>query len=235
MTQSLAARLGIEHPELVAFVGGGGKSTLTLQLGHELVDRGHRVVMTTTTKMGTDQIPKWATVCRGLDEITAALERGEPAFALGSVDGPKVIGVTPGFVDEVFAAGDVTVLVEADGARRRSFKAPGPCEPVIPLTSTLVVVVAGVDAVGGSINDVCHRPTLVAGILGSSVDEAVQAEDIAAVAMHTDGGRKNVPRHARLIACLTKVDKAHREDAETIARTLPDDIPLVVIGTDTTS
>ena len=60
----LRTLLGLGRSELVAFVGAGGKSSLLLGLGAELSVSGSRVVLTTTTKMGTDQIPGWATVCR---------------------------------------------------------------------------------------------------------------------------------------------------------------------------
>ncbi|MCH8155661.1 MAG: putative selenium-dependent hydroxylase accessory protein YqeC, partial [Proteobacteria bacterium] len=129
----------------VAFVGAGGKSSLLLGLGAELSGSTSSVVMTTTTRMGTDQIPGWATVCRTDREVSAALERGEPVFLVGDIDGEKVIGVAPEVADRVFGIAEVDyLLAEADGARGRPFKAPASHEPVIPTGATLVVVVAGI-------------------------------------------------------------------------------------------
>jgi len=209
VTPPLAAVLGLERHELVAFVGGGGKSTLTLRLGRELADAQRAVALTTTTKMGADQIPNWAVVCHSAAEAAVAIEGGRPAFLLGVVDGPKAIGVEPALVDELYATGGVTIVAEADGARRRPFKAPGKNEPVIPSLATLVVVVAGIDALGGRIADVCHRPERVAVLTGRSVDDALRPADMATVLTHPDGGRKHVPANARLVVALTKVTRRH--------------------------
>ena len=56
---------------------------------------------------------------------------------------------------------------EADGAAGRFLKAPADHEPVIPAGTTVVVVVAGLKAVGGRIADVAHRPERVASLLRS--------------------------------------------------------------------
>ena len=112
MSAALVDMFGIGDAELVAFVGGGGKSTLTLRLAEELIAAGQRVVVTTTTMMGADQVPSWATVGHNARQVANAVERGEPAFLAQSIVPPKVIGVPPEMVDVVFAANDVTVLVE---------------------------------------------------------------------------------------------------------------------------
>ena len=228
MTKGLAGLLGIIDHELVAFVGGGGKSTLTLGIGRQLADAGQPVLMTTTTKMGANQIPTWATVCHSAQEVRAAFDDGRPAYLLAAIDGSKVIGVSPEVVDQVFAFGACTVLAEADGARRRPLKAPGPHEPVIPTATTLVVVVAGTAAIGGRVSDVCHRPERVTALTGRRGDETVRPEDVAAVLTHSAGGLKNVPTGARTVIALTKVT-AERTAAVEQIRSLIADIPVVVI------
>ena len=229
MTNGLARLLGITDHELVAFVGGGGKSTLTLGIGREIADAGRRVVMTTTTKMGTDQIPTWATVCHSAPEVHAAVADGRPAYLLGAIDGSKVIGVSPEVVDEVFEFGTCTVLTEADGTRRRPLKAPGPNEPVIPAATTLVVIVAGMDAIGGRIADVCHRPERVTALTGRGRDDTVRPEDVATVLTHPAGGFENIPAGARAVIALTKVTAERTPAAERI-RSLIVDIPIVTIA-----
>ncbi len=114
----LRTLLGLNRSELVAFVGAGGKSSLLLGLGAELSASTNGVVMTTTTKMGTAQIPGWAKVCRTDGEVSAALERGEPVFLVGAIAGDKVTGVAPEVADRLFATAEVDyLLAEADGAR----------------------------------------------------------------------------------------------------------------------
>ena len=230
MNGSLIELLGVGRHELVAFVGGGGKSTLTLGLGRELADRLQPVVMTTTTKMGTEQIPGWATLCHNAADVRAAIDAGRPAYLLGAIDGSKVIGVDPAMVDRVFGLGDVTVLVEADGARRRPFKAPGPAEPVVPSSATLVVVVVGLDAIGHPIGEVCHRPERVAILTGKTMTDTVQPNDVAVVVDHADGGRRGVPGGARIILALTKVERRHGPAVDQIRAGVPASIDLVTIA-----
>lgn len=204
MSDGVAASLGIGTRDLVAFVGAGGKSTLMLASGMELVHDGRPVVLGTTTKMGPDQIPEWAVVCRTAAEALAALADGSPAFLLGSIEGHKVVGVAPELVGDVWATGMAAVLIEADGARRRSFKAPEGHEPVIPAPTTVVVVVAGMDAVGGRIGDVCHRPDRVAELIGKSVDQRLEVPDVVTVLRHPAGGLARIPVHARVVVALTR-------------------------------
>jgi probable selenium-dependent hydroxylase accessory protein YqeC len=229
MSAALVERFGIEDAELVAFVGGGGKSTLTLRLAQELIAEGRRIVVTTTTKMGVDQVPSWATVAHRADQAANAIDRGEHVFLAESIAPPKVLGVPPGMADAVFAANHVTVLVEADGARRRPFKAPGPNEPVIPTAATLVVSVVGIDAVGGLISNVCHRPERVAALTGRRLGDTLRPEDVATVLAHAEGGGKGVPPSARRMVAVTKVGPGHEASVAAI-RTMLQGLPVVAIA-----
>lgn len=228
---SLVERFGIGL-DLVALVGGGGKSTLALTIGRELADTQRAVVITTTTKMGADQIPPWTRLCRDVAEAIEAIASGTPAFLVGSIEGPKVIGIEPGVASRIFSEHRVPVIVEADGARRRPFKAPGPHEPVIPVNATIVVVVAGADALDRPIGESCHRPERVAALTGRDTDALLRPEDVVTVVTSPDGGRKGVPAAARLVFALTKVGPDHRNSVDEIERRLPDDVEFVVIPTD---
>ena len=53
---SLAHSLGISPGDIVAFVGAGGKTSLMLKLVDELYEAGIKVVVTTTTKLGTTEL-----------------------------------------------------------------------------------------------------------------------------------------------------------------------------------
>ena len=217
---SLADCLGLGQRELVSVVGAGGKSTLLLQLADELTIAGSSVALTTTTKMGTDQIPPGATVIRRLDEPTGAL-----TFLLGEIDEPKVIGVKPEVVDSLFSSGKFDyVLVEADGARRRSIKAPANHEPVIPSLATTVILVAGLDAIDGRIADVAHRPENVASILGREVTDVVRPLDLVTLILSTDGGLARVPTRARVVVTLTYDEP--NDHLDEVSHTLAEDVRL---------
>jgi probable selenium-dependent hydroxylase accessory protein YqeC len=214
---------------LVAFVGAGGKSTLMLAFGRGLAAARKPVVVTTTTRMGSDQIPDWARVCRTVDEVRETLDAGSPAFLLRAVTKAKVIGVGPELVDAVFAATGATTLVEADGANRRSFKAPGSGEPVIPHATTTVVIVAGADAVGGRIGDVCHRPERVAAITDRAVTDVLRPRDMARVLGHPDGGLKGAPPHARICVMLTNLDRADPAVVDEVGAVLDERMELFLV------
>ena len=57
MFEGLAAALGVTPPALVAFVGGGGKTTLMMALARELAQVAPgRVIVTTTTRIFAAQM-----------------------------------------------------------------------------------------------------------------------------------------------------------------------------------
>jgi molybdenum cofactor cytidylyltransferase len=220
---SLAARLGLGPRELVAFVGAGGKSTLLFALGEELAAAGRRVVLTTTTKLGAGQAAGAPTLCRTVDPtvVAGALAGPGPVMVVAGGDDHKVTGPAPAAVNRLFeAAGADYVLVEADGARRRAFKAPAAHEPVIPGAATVVVVVMGADAIGGVIADVCHRPEIVAGVTGRAVGDDLDPEACARVLVDPRGGLKGVPASARTIVAITKVTPERAASAAEVERLL---------------
>lgn len=199
----------------MAFTGAGGKSTLLLGLGDELASQGHRVVLTTTTKLGPDQLS--GTVCWSPrpNEVDRALETSGPVFVVGSDRGHKVEGVSPEAVNELYAETSADyVLVEADGARRRPLKAPATHEPVVPTEATLVVVVAGINAVGQALGNAVHRPPQGIALTGLGEGNCLRPQDVAVVLGHRAGGLKGIPERARVAVALTRVD-AETADAAT--------------------
>lgn len=216
---------------MVAIVGAGGKSTLLLGLGRELSIAGNSVVMTTTTKMGADQLPDWAVACRTVGEVMAAVGPGRPVFLLEDVDSSKIVGASPAVVDDVFALRGVDfVFAEADGAAGRLLKAPAEHEPVVPGTTTLVVVVVGLGAVGGRIAAVAHRPERVAALLGCEVDHVVEPVDLATVITHPRGGMWRVPETARVVVALTGEDSASASEVRRLLASEPRIERVVVVG-----
>lgn len=218
MKIDLIERLGLGDRELVAFTGGGGKTTLLLGLSRALADRGERVLVTTTTKLGLDQTDG-VKIVWSLDpfQIETALDGSGPVFVLSEGDDHKVRGYEPELVDELFADSSAGfVLVEADGSRGRPVKAPGDHEPVIPAACSLVVVVMGIDAIGSTIFEAAHRPGAAVTLTGRAEHEIITPEVAAVILTHADGGLKGVPDGARVVVALTKVDGATRDAAARI-------------------
>jgi hypothetical protein len=49
------------------------------------------------------------------------------------------------------------LFIEADGAKMKPIKAPDTYEPVLPASTDVIMVSAGLDALGGRLEDVCFR------------------------------------------------------------------------------
>ncbi len=215
---SLRAALGIGgRPELVAFVGGGGKTSLMFALAAELPGR---TILTTTTRIFAAQIKHapavvYADDLSRLDELLAIHGR---CLVVGRVDGDKAHGVEAEWPARLLARPGVDhVLVEADGSRMRPVKAPAAHEPVIPPETTLLVPVAGIDALSGPLDVVAHRPELIRGITNDELrmtneenlltkDDRLTPAGLARVLTHPSGGLKGAPAEARVVPFLNKVE-----------------------------
>ena len=209
---SLVDAFGLQEPDqLVAITGGGGKSSLMFALAECLTGR---VVMTTTTRIFAAQMRLAPAALFSRDhapedwpELTRCLAEHGRCLVVGQVEGDKASGVTPELPGRLLARPDVDyVLVEADGSRMRPVKAPAGHEPVIPPESTLVVPAAGIDALSGPIEQVAHRPELVAAVTGLPVGERLTPASLARLMAHPAGGLKAVPDQARVVPMLNKVE-----------------------------
>lgn len=218
---TLAGQLGVRPRELIALVGGGGKSTLMFRLGAELAAGGRRVVLTTTTKMGRYQIDAVPNVCESIDCTLAVQPHPGPIMLVTGGDSHKVTGPLPEELDTLACHPLIDfVVVEADGAHGRPLKAPAAHEPVVPSTATMVVIAMGIDAVGGRLMDVAHRVERAVAFTGFAGDRVLTAEDCAIVLSHPDGALREVPAGARVVVALTKVTGESAGAAERVCRAL---------------
>lgn len=205
---SLAEQLGLGDRELVALVGGGGKSTVLLRLGNELAAVGNRVILTTTTKMGRNQMADLANICWSADAecLTDSLGKPGPVMLLTDGDDHKVTGPPPELVDRLFVeSGAEYIIVEADGSHGRPLKAPASHEPVVPSMSTTVVILMGMDAVGRRLDDATHRVEEAMRFAGLDTDHILTPANCAAIVAHPDGALRVCPPHSRVVVALTKI------------------------------
>ena len=208
----LVDQLSLGERELVALVGGGGKSTLLFQLGHELAAGGKHVVLTTTTKMGRDQLTGDLQLCETIE--CAAQPSSRPIMLVTGGDSHKITGPPPEHLDRLFAESTLDFLiVEADGAHGRPLKAPANHEPVVPSTSTTVVIAIGVDAVGVKLDEASHRIEQATAFSGLAADHLLTAEDCATILVHPSGALRTVPEAARVLVAITKVSSPDRQEA----------------------
>jgi probable selenium-dependent hydroxylase accessory protein YqeC len=219
--------------ELVALVGGGGKTTALLALGRRLPGR---VLLTTTTRMGARQTDGTATLSAPTDlQISEALApAGATVFVRRAVADGKSLGVTPQECDRWFDLAD-HVVVEADGAAMRPFTAPRPHEPVVPSRTTVLVACIGGDALGRVIADQCHCPMRVAAVAGCSPYQRLTPARAAKVLLDERGSRKSCPPHARFVVMVTKVDTAARPFADELVELVGPAAAVVLVAFDPTA
>ena len=126
---------------MVALAGAGGKTSLMWHLAERLARRGCRVAATTTTRVRSGEEPAGTPVIAWRGGLT--IEAGAaPLVTSGRLEGDKHLGIAPAHADRLATLVD-HLVVEADGARGRPFKVPRPGEPVLPSSTTHLVVVVG--------------------------------------------------------------------------------------------
>ncbi len=239
---TLAGALGVNPGEVVALVGGGGKTTAMFRLAAELVSQGGRVLVTTTTHIFPPSSPELppAILSGTLEEL---LMEARDAFkrhpllvvARGLNPDGRLAGIDPAWVAPLREQLPVSnVLVEVDGSRGRPFKAPAAHEPVIPSTTDLVVAVAGLSVIGERLaEEWVHRAEQVAALTGMQPGDHISADAVARVLLHPEGGRKGVPAGARMAVLLNQADDdARLESGRAIVRSLmeADAISPIVIA-----
>jgi probable selenium-dependent hydroxylase accessory protein YqeC len=230
MEQPLAQAFGIRDREVVTIVGGGGKTTTLFRLGRELLGAEAGVVLTTTTHIfapgpGADLetvVEQDAT--QSLAKAREALARGHlPVVGTDVKPDGRLGGIGSGVVDYFAQQQDLAyVVVEADGSAHKSFKAPLEYEPVVPASTTLLVAVVGVDALGMPLDaEHIHRPQRVAELSGAELNQPLEAVAIAKVLVHPLGPLRGAPSGARVLVLLNKADTPARlAAAQTIAEAL---------------
>jgi molybdenum cofactor cytidylyltransferase len=210
----LVGALGITRDDVVALIGGGGKTAAMFRLAREIVDEGGYALTTTTTRIFAAQIalaPAHVVAADATrDRIVAALADHRHVLVIGDA-GPgssRTGGVSLDLFSRLRAwCPHVCILNEADGSRMRPFKAPAEHEPVIPLETTLVVPVVGADVFGKPLDEEhVHRPELVSALSGAALGVPVTPEIVARVLAHPQGGLKHAPARARVVVLVNKVE-----------------------------
>jgi len=222
-----ALNLDPQGPEVICFVGAGGKTTAMFQLAAELKALGKKVLVTTTTNIAyprSDQCDKAILDTTGDADIFSNILPGTVICLGGGIvvkEVKKFMSIDPGTIDRIYRSGIFDlILVEADGAKHKPIKAPAHYEPVIPASTTTVIGCIGLDALGKPIDDtVVHRPELFCAIIGKSMHEHIRVEDIISLVAAPDGLFKGAGGNEKKIVLLNKADTPEmRQAAHNIVR-----------------
>ena len=228
--------LDLKEKAFISLVGAGGKSTLFSRLAEELLLKNKRIILTTTTKMFAWQLApfvKNGKLLKGYNEETIR-ESIKKYFSIKGKGGrlavigekmedsgeEKVSGPPPEWLDKWWeeSIGDF-ILVEADGAAGRPVKAPASYEPVIPLSTTDLVGVIGIDALGLSLQEEnVFRSQIFSRLTGLKLGEKIGIEALSLLICHPEGLFKGAPPGCRRHLFINKVeDSKDQKKAEELA------------------
>ncbi|MFQ5943430.1 MAG: selenium cofactor biosynthesis protein YqeC [Anaerolineales bacterium] len=215
----LSRALRVEPGQAIAFTGAGGKTSAIRRLAIEVVgdqcDNIRSILITTTTRLGREQqdLAVHHLIDPAQDEIVelpVLLAQHRSVLVTGPALEDKWIPPTDDVVDELHRVAEergALLVIEADGARGRSVKAPAKHEPVIPPFVDMVVPMAGLDALGQTIqSDVVHRTELVAALLKASRKSELSPTHLAKLLAADKGGLKGIPEGAEVRIVLNKAE-----------------------------
>jgi len=232
----ISEALDLKERAFISLVGAGGKSTLFSRLADELAHKNKRMILTTTTKMFTWQLAPFVKKGRLIEGHNEEIiqESIKKYFSLKNkaarlaVIGEKiedngeekVSGPPPDWLDKWWEDKLADYfLIEADGAAGRPVKAPAPHEPVIPLSTTDLIGVIGIDALGLSLQEEnVFRSEIFSRLTGLNLGEKVGIEALAFLICHPEGLFKGAPPGCRRHLFINKAENAEdQKRAEELA------------------
>ncbi len=244
---TLYQSLGLEGNGVISIVGAGGKTSLMFCLAREISEFGQTVLTTTTTKIMMPNMAQVAHVILTpsiqslLDQARELLKKNNPLCAASArlpEQPEKIIGFEPDVIDQLKHSGLFRwILVEADGAAQKPLKVPAKHEPVIPDSSSWVVGLLGLKAIGKPLEpEWVFRHERFASITGISTGHPITVDAMVQAAIHPQGIFKETPEDARKILFLnTAGNTDRRTTGRKVAKTIAEsgvnhNIHRLVIG-----
>jgi molybdenum cofactor cytidylyltransferase len=237
LAKALRADRETKKAAVISFVGAGGKTTALFQLARDLLSNPQASVLVTATS----HLGLWQT--KFSDHHIIAAQQNDlkdlPATGItlitGEIQGDRtgpINNTTLNWLREYAHARNLPLLIEADGSRQKSLKAPAAHEPPIPEFSDTVIVFAGLGSLGLPLSDDhVHRAELFAPLSGLKPGQHITADAVLHVLTHPQGGLKNIPPPARRVAFLNQADTpALQSVGGSLARALLGQYDSVLVG-----
>lgn len=228
-----AFRVNPKIAQHIAFVGAGGKTTALFQLAREL---SSTVLVTATTHLGAWQIS-------AADHHLIPKDLGYPnetplqgvVLVTDEFENDRTKPISADMLHWLRGKShneNLSLLIEADGSRRKPLKAPAAHEPPIPDFVDAVIVVAGLSALGQPLDEKhIHRAEIFSQLSELPLNQNVTSDAIIRVLTHPQGGLKNIPAGARRVALLNQADTPELQSiGGKMARELLRDFDSVVVG-----
>ena len=199
------AKLQAQNPALtVSIVGSGGKTTLMKQLAQELAGP---VLCTTSTKLGVEQAAYFNQHIIWEDEDNPILTPDLPKSSLissgiiGDLEHQRINNLSEEqfeVIHQLCLEKGLPLIIEADGAKCKSLKAPAAWEPVIPAFTDLVVVVVGLrDLMKPLSEEFVFHSELFSEISGLPMGKPIDIDAICRYLKAPLGGLKGIPEEAK--------------------------------------
>lgn len=200
----------------ICLVGGGGKTTVMYELAAAWAACGRKVLVLTSTHILQPADGSFAADVPAVQNLWQQRRYaviGTPELSTGKLTAP------PQDLYEALQLQADVILCEADGSKHQPCKVPAAHEPVLLPDCDMVLAVAGMDALGNSLQQACQRPQLAAELLGCSAEKIIDAQMLAALLLSEQGARKNVGARAYYIV-LNKCDLLKAAQQEEMRRLL---------------
>lgn len=203
----------------ICLVGGGGKTTVMYELAAAWAACGRRVLVLTSTHIlqpADGSFAADAAAVHNLWQQRRYAVIGTPELATGKLTLP------PQSVYEALKLQADVILCEADGSRHHPCKVPAEYEPVLLPDCDMVLAVAGMDALGNSLQQACQRPQPAAALLCCGAEKILDAQMLTVLLLSEQGARKNVGARTYYIV-LNKCDLLKAAQQEEMLRLLVDE------------
>lgn len=215
MRMEYVTELGLDDG-LTAVVGAGGKKS-TMYAVAPAIDRA---VLTTAVRIPPfdERVADLRVTADPRSVLDVAAEW--PLGLVPAHEENRYLGYDLDVLDEIAAhPAPEAVLVKADGARNREFKAPGEDEPKIPPSAHRVLGLVSAQVVGKPlVEEHVHRPERVTDLTGLERGEPITVDTVATVLSSPEGTENGVPESATFVPVINKVDTdAELETAREIA------------------
>lgn len=208
---NIIKKIGIKN-DIITIVGGGGKTSIMFKIAKELKELNKRVLVTTTTKIyypAKEQCDQYF----DFDDFDLDKISGNIIVVCQEVlRQDKVLGLDEQKIKHLL---DLNVfdafVIEGDGSRGISIKAPKDFEPVIPKFSNIVIGVIGADALYKEINDYnVFRADKFCEVTGFKIGDLIDEKVVSKLINSSNGLFKEAPLGARKIAVINKADNDER-------------------------
>ncbi|MTI48630.1 selenium cofactor biosynthesis protein YqeC [Sporosalibacterium faouarense] len=232
--------INLDMKEMVCLVGGGGKTSTMFMLAKKLKNIGKKVLVSTTTAIYEPIKDDYDELIINLDSKKTKLLYGIPKRTITVIGSEissegKLLGLDKETMNKLFRENIFDyIIIESDGAKRKSIKAPASHEPVIPDMVTKVIGVIGLDSMYKKINEEnVHRPNILCNVVETEINDIIDEEIIVKLVLSQQGLFKSSPKKSNKVLFLNKAEEGRAKYGNEICKKLlgsRNTIDRIVVG-----